>query len=51
MTEKGKFLKKFNEAFTKGNTQFIAESVTQDIKWTMYGDKIINGLEEFKKRN
>lgn len=49
MTEKGKFLKKFNEAFAKGDTQFIAESVTQDIQWTMFGDKTINGLEAFKK--
>lgn len=49
MTEKGKFLRKFNEAFAKGDTQFIAESVTQDIQWTMFGDKTINGMEEFKK--
>ncbi|WP_418500289.1 nuclear transport factor 2 family protein [Flagellimonas sp.] len=49
MTEKGKFLKKFNEAFAKADTQFIAESVTQDIQWTMFGGKTVHGLEEFKK--
>lgn len=49
MTENSRFLKKFNEAFAKGDTQFIVESVTQDIQWTMFGDKTINGLEAFKK--
>ena len=49
MTEKGKFLKKFNEAFAQGDISFILENVTEDIKWTMFGDKTINGLEEFKK--
>lgn len=49
MTEKAKFLHKFNEAFAKSDTKFIIDSVTDDIEWTIYGDKKIIGKEVFSK--
>ncbi|MAZ27009.1 MAG: DNA-binding protein [Cytophagaceae bacterium] len=49
MTEKGKFLKKFNEAFAKGDIDFLLHSITDDIYWTLYGHKHISGKEAFKR--
>ena len=42
---KKEFLKDFNVAFGKGNTKFLADHVTDDIVWTMVGDKNIEGKE------
>ena len=44
---KMEFLKDFNIAFAKGNTEFIGESVTDDIVWNIIGDKKIVGKETF----
>lgn len=53
MTEKGKFLKQFNEAFAAGDIDYVAANITDDIEWTIIGDKQISGkatfMEEFKK--
>ncbi len=47
MTEKGKLLKKINEAFAKSDIEFILEHVTDSIKWTAVGDFIVEGKEAF----
>jgi len=49
MTAKEDFLRKFNEAFAKGDTDFLIAHVTNDIEWTVYGDKTISGIQDFKK--
>lgn len=49
MTEKGKFLKKFNEAFARSDINFILENVTDDISWIAVGDFSVEGKEEFSK--
>ncbi|WP_200974971.1 nuclear transport factor 2 family protein [Echinicola sp. 20G] len=43
MTEKGKFLKNFNEAFATGDLDTILDSLTDDIEWNIVGDKTILG--------
>ncbi len=49
MTQKGKFLVKFNMAFAESDTAFILGNVTNDIEWFIYGDKRIKGIEDFEK--
>src|SRR5690554_6227659 len=44
---KMEFLKDFNIAFAKGDVEFIAESVTDDIVWDIIGDRKIEGKEKF----
>lgn len=46
---KRKFLKEFNVAFGIGNTKFLTDNVSDDIVWTMVGDKTIEGKEAFSK--
>ncbi len=41
------FLKEFNIAFAKGNLEFIAESITDNIIWNIIGDRKIEGKEKF----
>lgn len=43
------FLKELNIAFAKGKADFIVEHVSDDIVWTIYGDKKIVGKEAFGK--
>lgn len=43
------FLKEFNVAFATGNAAFIIEHADDDIVWTIYGDKQIEGKEAFTK--
>ena len=43
------FLKDFNIAFATGNADFIIDHVSDDILWTIYGDKEIAGKEPFTK--
>lgn len=47
MTQKGKFLKEFNEAFARSDINFILENVTDDISWIAVGDFSVKGKEEF----
>ncbi|AWW31017.1 nuclear transport factor 2 family protein [Echinicola strongylocentroti] len=47
MTEKGKFLKQFNEAFAASDVDYIAAHVTEDIEWTIVGDKTLKGKAAF----
>ena len=41
------FLKDLNIAFAKGDADFIIEHASEDIEWTIYGDKYIVGKEAF----
>ncbi|NNE77298.1 MAG: nuclear transport factor 2 family protein [Pricia sp.] len=43
---KMRFIENFNMAFAKGDTAFIAKSVTDDIVWNRVGDKAIIGKED-----
>ena len=43
------FLKDLNVAFAKGNVDFIVEHANDDIVWTIYGDKKIEGKEAFSR--
>ncbi len=46
---KREFIMEFNIAFAKGNADFIIEHVSDDIVWTIYGGKKIEGKELFSK--
>ncbi|PWJ58052.1 SnoaL-like protein [Dyadobacter jejuensis] len=43
------FLKDFNIAFATGDADFIIDHVSDDICWEIYGDKTIQGKEQFAK--
>lgn len=47
MTKKAKLLQKINEAFAKSDTDFIADNVTKNIRWTVIGDQTVEGKEAF----
>lgn len=40
-------LEELNKAFARNDTDFIAEKVTDDIKWSIIGDQTIEGKEAF----
>lgn len=44
---KKEFLKEINVAFAKGNSEFLAECVTDKIVWNIIGEKKIEGKEKF----
>ncbi|WKV13347.1 nuclear transport factor 2 family protein [Marivirga harenae] len=41
------FLMDFNIAFAKGDLEFIADSVTDEIVWNIIGNKKIEGKQKF----
>lgn len=41
------FFRQFNGAFFHGDRQFIEESITEDIVWTMVGSEPIKGKQAF----
>jgi ketosteroid isomerase-like protein len=47
MNDKGKFLRKFNQAFAGNDLNFIEKNITDDIIWVIAGDRIIKGKENF----
>lgn len=49
MKGREKLLKKFNEAFANCDTEFLANSVTDDIVWNIIGEKLISGRKDFEK--
>ncbi|WP_026934394.1 nuclear transport factor 2 family protein [Christiangramia echinicola] len=49
MKGREKLLKKFNEAFANCDTEFLANSVTDDIVWNIVGEKLISGRKDFEK--
>jgi hypothetical protein len=46
---KMEFLKEFNNAFAKGNVEFLIKNVTDEIIWNIIGDKKIEGKENFER--
>jgi ketosteroid isomerase-like protein len=47
MTAQTKFLQQFNEAFAKGDINYISQQVTDDIEWNMVGDFSLKGKKAF----
>ena len=41
------FVQELTIAFAKGASKFILQSVTDDIRWKMVGDKVIEGKDRF----
>lgn len=46
-TKNHKLLEQFNKAFADNDTDFLAEHVTNNIKWTAVGDFTVEGKEAF----
>jgi len=46
---KNLFLQKLTIAFAKRDTKFILESVTDDIRWNILSDNLIEGKDNFAK--
>lgn len=46
-TERSKVLTEFNEAFAKSDVDTILRYVTDDVKWNMVGDRVVEGKENF----
>jgi len=44
---KKEFLRDFNIAFAKNDSEEILKRVTDDITWEIVGDKIVHGKEQF----
>lgn len=42
-------LKKINEAFAVGDTDFLTKIVTEDFTWTIIGDSKVKGKKSFEK--
>lgn len=49
MKERDEFLKELNNAFASCDTNFLANSVTDDIQWIIVGEKTISGKKDFEK--
>ena len=49
MKEREELLKRLNQAFADCDTEFLAESVTDDVVWNIIGEKIITGKKDFEK--
>ncbi|WP_173916833.1 nuclear transport factor 2 family protein [Halobacillus sp. Marseille-Q1614] len=49
MSQKEDLLKRFNEAFGTGDTDFILENVTDNIVWRMAGETTIEGKDNVKE--
>ena len=49
------FVRELTIAFAKGNSKFILSKVTDDVRWDIVGDKVIEGKDNFamelEKRN
>ena len=43
------FLQKLTIAFAKGDSRFILDSVTDDIRWEIVGDRLIDGKEHLSE--
>lgn len=46
---KREFLKKFNIAFPDGDTDFIIQHISENIRWEMVGHKTLTGKDEILK--
>ncbi|GGF13916.1 hypothetical protein GCM10010954_10820 [Halobacillus andaensis] len=47
MSKKEQLLREFNEAFIKGDHEFVLDHVTENIAWEMVGTDKIEGKEAF----
>ncbi|MGS2741623.1 nuclear transport factor 2 family protein [Sinomicrobium sp. M5D2P17] len=47
MTEKEKFLRKFNQAFVESDTGYLVDNITENIIWNIPGDRYVRGKEAF----
>lgn len=47
MDEKEKFLRDFNEAFARSDTDYLVNNTTEDIRWRIIGDKEVEGRKAF----
>ena len=48
MKERELLIKKLNDAFANCDTDFLANSVTDEVKWEIVGEKTISGRKEFE---
>lgn len=48
-TKNQELLEEFNKAFSNNDTDFLANHVTDNIKWTAVGDFSVEGKEAFRK--
>ncbi len=48
-TKNQQFFREFNEAFVKGNSEKILESVTDDITWRMVGNDTIKSIDNLEQ--
>lgn len=49
MTNREKFLREVNKAYESGDDKFFMDHITDDICWTIVGEKDIAGKAEFKE--
>ena len=49
MEEKENFLRDVNKAYAEGDEKFFMDHITNDICWTIVGEKDISGKNEFKE--
>lgn len=47
MKEIKEFLTKLNEAFAKSDSEYIIDKVSDDVRWNIIGDQIIEGKDSF----
>lgn len=45
---KANFIRDFNIAFGTTDVNFLVQHISEDIAWTIYGDKVIEGKVAFK---
>ncbi|MBT8295385.1 MAG: nuclear transport factor 2 family protein [Gramella sp.] len=49
MKDREEHLKKLNKAFADCDTEFLSNSVTEDVVWNIIGEKTISGKKDFEK--
>lgn len=49
ISQKAQFLRDVNKAYETGDEDFFVNHITEDICWTIVGEKDIAGKEEFKE--
>lgn len=49
MSDKEKFLRDVNRAYAEGDEKFFMDHITEDICWTIVGEKDVGGKAEFKE--
>ncbi len=49
MADRENLIKKLNKAFASCDTEFLCNSVTDDVQWKIVGEKTISGKKDFEK--